>query len=172
MADKDVNLSDIVVNGISLTTEQAEKNKAILKSALMAQARRELERVLKLTDLLDKVQEKYQERVFDYIENHNDESAINYLPRMIEVISQCLDRSQKLIHDIALDEKFNITLIDASTTVNNTNIEAVNGLDLSSALERNHVREAVNSILDILKSEQDKEQNVIDVTNNDNNDTE
>ena len=164
--NNDVNLTDVVTNGISLTTEQAEKNKAILKSALIAQARRELERVLKLTNLLDKVQEKYQDKVFDYIENHDDESAIGYLPRMIDVISQCLDRSQKLIHDIALDEKFNLTVIDASTTVNNTNIESINGLDLSSALERNHVREAVNSILDLLKKEQSDE-NIIDVVNND-----
>ena len=52
--------------------------------------------------------------------------------------------------------------------INNTNIESINGLDLSSALERNHVREAVNSILNILKKEQSAETEIVEVTNNDN----
>lgn len=163
--------TDIVNNGVALTTEQAEKNKAVLKSALIMQARRELERVLKLTEMLDKIQEKYQDKVFNYIERHDDESAVNYLPRMIDVISQCLDRSQKMIHDIALDDKItNIMLVDASTNISNITNNTLN-VDLSTAQSRGHVRDAVNAILKLMSAESDD--NVVsEVDNNDTTDSE
>lgn len=159
--------TDIVNNGIALTTEQAEKNKAVLKSALIMQARRELERVLKLTDMLDKIQEKYQDRVFDYINRHDDESAVNYLPRMIDVISQCLDRSQKMIHDIALDDKItNIMLVDASTNISNITNNTLN-MDLSTAQSRGHVRDAVNAILKLMNTNiEETTDDVVDVDTN------
>jgi len=160
MSDNKISLSDVVNNDISLTTEQFDKNKDIIKSALILQAKRELERVLRLTDTLDKIQAKYENKVLERLDSNCNDS---YLITAMNVITQCLERSQKILRDIAISDKFSVALIDASTSVTNNNIENIIGINLDTASSRDRVRNAVTAIMKSLNEETSTENNSTDI---------
>ena len=149
-----------------LTPEDVLANKRISQSlvdetrervaiCIVAQARRELERVLSLNKTLDIMQKKYEEKALEYMTLNDDETALEYLPVMIEHLSKCLERSYDLIKEVVNNEKImNISIIQNNISDSEIQINPVNTGDLSDPKSRERVRRAVSQILASLPSEE------------------
>lgn len=134
-----------------------------LRLFLLAQASRELEKVIKLSDTIEKLQDIYQDKAMEYISRHNSpEEVVQYLPYMIDTIAKCLERSNNIIKQVAGDEKLmSLINIDLSTVTNNiinTDKEtASNAITHTlNSVSRDKVREAINIITAEIKSIEDE----------------
>ena len=136
------------------------ETKEDLNVFLVAQARLELERVMSLTKTLDKMQAMYQEKALEYMADNDDQSALEYLPIMIENLSKCLDRSYALINNVVNNEKImNFSIVQNNITDSNIQInEANNPTDLADPKSRERVRKAVAEILSNLPATGEGEQ--------------
>lgn len=140
----------------NLPVEQAEIDiaRSQVQVFLIAQAKRELKRVIKLTDTLDKLQDKYQDKVLEYIEENDGEEILECLPDFISVIAGCLARSENIIKQISSNDKiFNNLYLNMPTQVNNNAESISNEFNLEDARSRNKVREAVATVLAMIESE-------------------
>jgi len=137
-------MADIVENKLpDSNTIESAKNQ--MKIFFIASAKKELKRVIKLTETLDKLEDIYQQRALNYIEeNDNDEVTLMVIPNIIQTISSCLLRSNTIIRKVIEDEKLFNLLIVNDLTVNNTNNVA---LSLEKPESRNKVRELINSVI-------------------------
>lgn len=135
-----------------------ETTKNQLRVFLVAQARRELERVIKLTLTLDKLQDKYQEKIEEYLENHDTEEAVVYLPIMIDTITKCINRSNDIISKVVGDDKImNFQFISNDNKTINIDNSGTNNpmqINLEDPASRMKVREAVNAVLQMMKDDQ------------------
>lgn len=155
-------LSDISVDSVNNT-------KIRLRLFLLAQASKELEKVIKLSDTLDRLQNMYQEKAFEYIQKHSSaDEAVTYIPYMMDTIAKCLERSNSLIKQVAGDEKLmSLINIDLSTNISNVQSASAdnhnNRIGLNS-VSRNKVREAIN----LITAEMEKSQSeIIDISSED-----
>lgn len=147
MENNNLDLSQ-VVNGLVPDEDVVNNTKDQLRVFLIAQAKKELERVIKLTNTLDLLETKYQNKVEEYIEEHNDDSAIMYLPVMIENITKCLERSQEIISKVIGNDKIMNFSISSNNTINiDSNNQTLN-LNLQDPQSRNRVINAVKSIIE------------------------
>lgn len=140
-----VYVEDVVGNKI-VSQDVVDTTRDQLKVFLVAQARRELTRVIKLTETLDKIQDKYQDKVLEYMDNHDDDTAINYLPVMIETITKCLENSYNIINRVVGNEK----IMTFQVVQNNIEVGSMNSTvigNLEDASSREKVRKAVEQIL-------------------------
>ena len=163
-----------IANGELMATDKIndiniDQTKAQLRIFLLAQAQKELERVIKLTNILDILQDKYQEKVQDYIKEHDDETAIEYLTTKIENITSYLNRSNSIISGVASNEKLmNLLVVDLSQTLN---IDTSAGADTSKSLiseallndpvSRSKVRDAVMKALSSMEELSSAASNVL-----------
>jgi len=135
----------------------SDRTKTQLKTFLIAQAKAELVRVVKLTETLDKLQDKLQDKMMEYIDNHDDQSAVMYLPGFIDVMTKCLDRSNDIIKQVIGDDKMlSMLFVDASTNISSVSNQINTMSTLEDPMLRNNVREAVKSILNTIEAEQVK----------------
>lgn len=128
--------------------------KSQLESFLLAQAQNALKTNVKLTKTLDMLQEKYGEKITDYIRDNDDETAIVYLPQMIDTVAKCLDRSSAVIANVLQNKDIlNLTLIDNS----DKSINIGNNVETRSAIEdpvsRAKIREAVAKMMEYIETE-------------------
>lgn len=114
-----------------LSQELVDSTKELIRVHLVLQAKRELERVIELTETLDAIQRKYQEKVLQYIQDHDDESAILYLPQMMDNISKCLERSYSIINQVVGNDK----IMNYQITQNNINDSTINVSGKNSSFE-------------------------------------
>lgn len=139
-------------------------NKA--KIFLVAQACNELNRVIKLTNFLDTLEEKFIDAVSEKIEEspHN----LQLLTYAMETITESLNRSNQLITQILKDEKL------SSVIINTTNIITPDGSSATvmSMDSRDTVRNWASSVLAQLRAvettssetvEENKSNDIIDV---------
>jgi len=129
-----------------LSQELVDSTKDLIRVHLVLQAKRELERVIELTETLDVIQRKYQEKVIQYIQDHDDESAISYLPQMMDNISKCLERSYSIINQVVGNDK----IMNYQITQNNMNISGKNSAfegDLADPQSREKIRYVMREIL-------------------------
>lgn len=137
----------------SITNDTAVSTKSQLQIFLIAQAQRELTRVIKLTDMLDKLQNRYIDKATEYMNMHDDaNSSVLYLPSMIDTISKCLDSSNKIISQVLGNDKImNFQIVSDNSTnitnINNNNHSNGIPIDLQDPASRLRVRETVNAIL-------------------------
>lgn len=139
--------------------------KSQLESFLLAQAQNALKTNVKLTKALDMLQEKYGEKIVEYIQENDDETAIVYLPQMIDTVAKCLDRSSAVISNVLQNKDIlNLTLIDNS----DKSINIGNNVETRSAIEdpvsRAKIREAVAKMMEYIELEK----NNAEVENTDN----
>lgn len=136
-------------------------NKA--KIFLVAQACNELNRVIKLTNFLDTLEEKFIDAVSEKIEEspHN----LQLLTYAMETITESLNRSNQLITQILKDEKL------SSVIINTTNIITPDGSSATvmSMDSRDTVRNWASSVLAQLRavettsSETEEENNSVNI---------
>lgn len=144
-----MNMEDISDDIFPSDSKSVDKAKDQMRIFLVAQARKELERIIKLTATLDKLQEKYQSKIDEYLENHDDESAIQYLPSMIDTITKCMERSNSIISQITGNDKIMNFQFVSNNSTNTINIDNSNStvVNLEDPTSRMKVRDTVKSIL-------------------------
>lgn len=143
-----ISVDDILQNKI-ISQDVVDTTRDQLKVFLVAQARRELIRVIKLTETLDKIQDRYQDKVLEYMANHDDETAISYLPVMIETITKCLENSYNIITRVVGNDK----IMTFQVVQNNVEVGSVSSTvvgSLEDPISREKVRKAVAEILNSL----------------------
>lgn len=128
--------------------------KSQLNAFLLAQAQNALQTNVKLTKTLDILQEKYGEKIVEYMADNDDETAIVYLPQMIDTIAKCLDRSSGVISSVLQNKEIlNLTVIDNS----DKSINIGNNVETRSAIEdpvsRAKIREAVAKMVEYIEAE-------------------
>lgn len=135
---------------VSKTEEEIAKDKNQIRLFILASAKRELERVVKLTDLLDEMQDKYIESVRTVMGNADMNQAAFMLPQVLDTIMKCIDRSNKAISQIAGDEKLmNLLYIDTKTIMKNEDVverSSRGAAILDTPLARDKVRSAIEII--------------------------
>ena len=132
IAKNDQNLEDIKNLTSSKVTDQ-------LKVFLIAQARNELQRVVKLTEFLDKLESKFIERV----SMEANDLTLRQYSEVISTITDLLSRSNGIISQVLKDESL--------TTILNTTIYSSGSLTTitssASALKDPQSRERVRSVI-------------------------
>lgn len=138
-----------VVNGILPTEVAVDKTRDQIRVFMVAQARRELERVITLTDAINKLEDKYIRAANGYLDLYNDpETGVTYIPQMLDTLSKSLARSNDLITKITgnkslmefvLQQQNNITIEGGSNPYSD--------IDLTDSTSRERVRNFVESIL-------------------------
>ena len=94
-----------IVNNTPISQSMVADTQNQIRIFLIAQARSELEKVISITETLDKMQTMYQEKALQYMADHNDETALKYLPPMIETLTNCLENSYNIINRVVANEK-------------------------------------------------------------------
>ena len=180
MSDKDIKLepltppSDVTANNSALLMKKLADDASLdgmdvdgdkllnkAKLFLVAQACNELNRVIKMTNFLDSLEEKF----IDTVNMKLDESPHNLqlITYAMETITESLNRSNQLITQILKDEKL------SSVIINTTNIITPDGSSATvmSMDSRDNVRNWASSTLAQLRSAEMSKSDVIDVANND-----
>lgn len=149
-----------VANGKVISQSSVDEIRDRLKIAMVIQAKEQLEKVIQLTRTLDKLQMKYQDKIFEYMERHDDaESAVTYLPMMIETITTCLQNSYSIINQVVGNDKImNFQMIQNNNITDSTfqigtPVTGSIVADLEDPISRERVRSAVGSILKSLSAE-------------------
>jgi len=133
-----------------------EKNKSVnqMKLFLLAQAKKELSRVIKLTAFLDKIEESYQTRVMEEI----DMISLKEFPTIISTITSCLARSNSIVQKVLMDDSLTqLVIIDNSV---NKTIGTSNSLNLDSPDARDRVNKIVRNVMNIIDTYEDNAEGV------------
>lgn len=112
------------------------------KLFLAAQARNELQRILRLTEFLDSIEQKFMATVNKKLVEQPDN--INLLMSSMDIISQSLKRSQELVYNVLKDDSL-------QTLVVNT-VNLIPGSDNTSIMTRKS-RDAIRSVASKLISD-------------------
>lgn len=142
---EDSSLEGLNVNGDKLINKT--------KLFLVAQASNELNRIIKLTNLLDKLEDRY----IDTINSKLEESPSNLplITSTMEVVTESLKRSNELISQILKDDKL------TNIVINTTNLISADGSSATvmSANSRDAVRNLASAFLAQLNHLEDIENN-------------
>lgn len=84
---------------MALTDSNLVKNQ--MKLFLISECKRELQKVISYSKMLDVIEDRFQER---FINNIN-EVPDNQLPQLMQLMMGCIDRSNNLINSILKDEE-------------------------------------------------------------------
>lgn len=146
-----------VLAGKKVSQSVVDEMKDDIAVYLVAQARRELERVTLLNNALDKMQRKYEEKAIEYMTMNDDDTALEYLPTMIGMLQSCLERSYEIIKEVINNEKImNFSIIQNNITDSEIQIgNSINTGDLADPKSRERVRRAVSEILASLPKEEE-----------------
>lgn len=128
-----------------------ERDKSVnqMKLFLLAQAKRELNRVIKLTEFLNKIEEKYENRVMTEI----DEIPLKDFPVVISTITACLSRSNNIIQRVLGDDTLT-QLVVIDNSVNKT-IGTSNQLNLDTPDSRDRVNKIVRNVINVIDNYND-----------------
>lgn len=156
LAKDEQSLSDIKNLTSSRVTDQ-------LKVFLVAQARNELTRVIKLTKFLDKLESNYINKVDQAMDNN--EFTLRQYADSISLITDLLARSNDIVYKVLKDDSLmtilNTTIYSTNSEVKSTSVIA----SLKDAPSRERVRNVIQSIIDgsIEAYQNQKDPNVIEV---------
>lgn len=131
-----------------------------LKLFKLAQAKRELQKVMKYNELLDKVEEEFEKRIITSLDTLPDFQ----LQKTIELMMKSIDRSNALVSDVIKDPNLlNLFVVDNSKnlTVNATTTsesgEVQTSLNIEDPASRRRIADAVTQVLAQI---QNAEQNI------------
>ena len=155
---KEDNLLDLIVQG---DTDNEEISKYLLdrnitlnqiKLFKLAQAKKELSRVLKLTRMLEKIEDSYTEKLTDAIDN--GEIKLKEYSGFIDTINGMIARSNDIIYSVLKDDTLaNIVLVNNTTNIHNQNNVISDSPSLSNLTDpdsRDRVMKTVNNVMNIL----------------------
>jgi hypothetical protein len=133
-----------------------EQLMARTKLFVVAQARNSLNRIIKLTNFLEKLEDKFIEAVNNRIENEPE--SITMLSMAMETISKCLADANETVSQVLKDDRLQ------SVVFNTTNIITPDGQKATvlDADSRDAIRNLAGSLLSQL-SKFSEESEVIDV---------
>lgn len=123
-----------------LTDNDATKNQ--IRLFLLAQAKRELMRTVRLMNFLNKVEDAYEQKVDAAMDN----MTLSQYQNVIETISLCLSRSNDIIQKVMKDDTLANILIFNQDNSNNVTNNTTN-IGLQSAESRSKVLKVVDSII-------------------------
>ncbi len=156
-----LDLMDLIADGALNETELPdliERDEIInrTKLFLVAQAKSELKRIVRLTRLLDNLEERYADR----LETEQFDMELDDYQKALRTINTCIDRSNKLIKSIVNDEELTSILIVNNQAQVNNNIDITENKLIVDGLEspesRNRVVQAVDNILSQLKTKEEE----------------
>lgn len=126
-----------------------------LSAYLLGQAQVALEANMKLTQTLDMLQDKYSEKINEFIQDNDDETAIQYLPEMINVISKCLASSNDIITSVMDNKQVqNLMIINQDNRQVNLGTESEEVYDaIEDPRSRAKIRDTVAKILEEVNKE-------------------
>ena len=138
-----------------LSAVNTETIKNQLGMYLLAEAQTQLQANVKLIDVLNILQDKYIAKSMQYIEENDDETAIEYLPKMIENITNCLNTSNNIIRSVVDNKEIqNLMIINQDNRQINLNGDKdETKVALEDPVSREKVREAVSKILAFVETE-------------------
>lgn len=159
-AYKALDMEDIAKGNIP-TTESVNQVKTQLYVFLVAQAQRELMRIIRLTETLDLIQNRYEDCLTDAIYSWPDAELVQVLPDAINTLIKSVNNANNIISKVFGNDKvmnFQILAADNNSTINigntQTNQEILN---LQNAESRKKVRDAVSSILNNIQNMEEVE---------------
>lgn len=149
------NLSD----DIALDLIAKDKTTNQMKLFILVQAKRELQRVIKLYNFLTKVEDTYMNKVEEDIDNF----SLKQYADIMYTINQSLARADSVIKSVIKDDELSNILIYNDNSINTTNniIGAKSVQGLESPESRDRVIKAVNNILSKIDSELNKKDDII-----------
>lgn len=137
-----------------------------LKLFKLAQAKRELQKVIKYNELLDKVEEEFEKRIITSLDTLPDFQ----LQKTIEMMMKSIDRSNALVSDVIKDPNLlNLFVVDNSknltvnTTASSESGEVKTSLNVEDPASRRRIADAVTQVLAQIQS---AEQNIEKENNN------
>lgn len=140
VAMESISKNDIKISNFGTSNEAVNQ----FKLFLVAQAKNELRRIVKLTQYLDRVEDQFISVTTDLIYEYPDNMTI--VSETMKALTACINRSNELISQVVSNEKLNSFVFDRNTAETNSS-----GLNLES---RNKVREIAMSILRDLEKEE------------------
>lgn len=145
---------DVPLDGIDI---DGDKLLHRTKLFVIAQACNELNRVIKMTNFLDRLEERFLDTVSSKLEESpNNLQLITYA---METITESLNRSNQLITSVLKDDKL------SSVIINTTNIITPDGSSATvmSMDSRDAVRNWASSTLAQLRNSEQSNQEVVDI---------
>lgn len=130
-----------------------EKAQNTCKMFLVADAKRTLKQIIKLNEFLDKVQQKYTNKVINNIEHYDEAEFHKIMNMIITLLEYANDRVQQIIKDDSLS---NLLFIDNSTT--QTTIGTQNALNLGTPDSRDRVTKVVKNVIEKINAYQQSEE--------------
>lgn len=134
-----------VINNDQFDSEDIERTKNQVKLFTIASARRKLKTILKLTETLEKLQDKYQDVALKFIEDSDDYQLLSTIPSMIQVLINSLNNSRKDVEAITSNDKL-MSLLSVNVTNNKLEVNK-NEINLGSVVSRNKVRDFITELL-------------------------
>lgn len=162
MSDKPINSNlaldtmSLIANCEDLTSNTIETSDVSLnkfKLFLVAQAKNELRRIVKLTTFLDQVEDNFVSTATDLMQEYPDN--LDLISETMKTLMACINRSNDLISAVMSDDKLNSFVFNINTGDMQNNKF---GLDIDS---RTRVRATANNLLTMLtaKAESPTEDN-------------
>lgn len=148
LADND---PDLLVN------IDGERLVARTKLFVVAQARNNLNRIIKLTNFLEKLEDKFIDAVNNRLENEPE--SISMISMAMETISRCLADANETVTQVLKDDRLQ------NIVINTTNIITPDGNSarVIDADSRDAVRNLAGSLLSQLSKIADEQEQIVDV---------
>lgn len=136
----------------------AEASKNQISMFLVAQARNELYRIIKLTSFLDTVEAKYMDVATELMQQYPDNLSL--VQNVMETINKSLARSNELLTQVLRDDKLNSYSMDIS--IHNEEGEKTDISNLSSASRADIMNFAKGMLAKLDKATQIPLENVVE----------
>ena len=149
IANKSINnLSQSTDSDISMSDSFESNNQA--KMFLVAQAKNEMQRIVRLTKFLDIVEEKFVDTSTLLMSEYPDN--LELVQDILDTIMKCINRSNDLIMAIVKDEKLNSFVFNKANS--NDFMYEYKDISLDS---KNKIREFASKMIDRLSSLEDED---------------
>lgn len=143
-------------NTIDLSDSSESNNQA--KMFLVAQAKNEMQRIIRLVDFLDTVEQKFMDTSTLLMNEYPDNLVI--VQNVLETIMKCINRSNDLIMNIVRDDKLNSFMFNKSS---DDLLYEYKDVSLES---KNKIREFASKMIDRLSSLEDDDNTIIESDDN------
>jgi hypothetical protein len=126
------------------------------KLFLAAQARNELQRIIRLTEFLDNIENKFMTAVNKKLVEQPDN--INLIMTAMDMTTQSLKRSQELIYNVLKDDSLQTLVVNTVNLIPGTEQSSI-----MSRKSRDAIRSVATKLISDLQAENIVEQTVIDI---------
>lgn len=142
---------------LSLDGQETDRQ---MKLFLVSQAKHELNKVVRYTQFLDTIEDKFMKQVENRLQERPNDLLL--MTSAIEVVQKSLARSNDLINQIIKDDSLKTLVVNMPVT-NSFNQKSVvsNQLDASS---RDKIRNTASQLLDFLTQVEDSSTQAVNIT--------